>query len=123
MICAELSTKVIGCAIKVHRELGPGLLESAYQKCLAFELSFAGISYKAEHSQPVRYRGLKLDCGYRIDFLIENQIIVETKAVTQLLPIHEAQLITYLKLSGISQGYLMNFSAHLLKDGLKSIVN
>ena len=119
---SELSRKVIGCGIEVHRELGPGLLESAYQQCLAHELGLAGLSFKTEHPQPVKYKGLELECGYRIDLLIENQIIIELKAVTQLLPIHEAQLITYLKLSKMHQGLLMNFNVSMLKDGLKSIL-
>ena len=117
-----LSTKVIGCAIEVHRELGPGLLESTYQRCLAHELRLAGISFEIEHPQPVSYKGLELECGYRIDLLIENQIVVELKAVAELLPIHDAQLITYLKLSKLRRGYLMNFNVPLLKAGLKSFL-
>ena len=119
---SDLSRKVFGCGIEVHRELGPGLLESTYQRCLAHELGLAGISFKVEHPQPVIYKGLELECGYRIDLLIENQIVVELKAVTELLPIHEAQLITYLKLSNVRQGLLMNFNVPMLKAGLKSIL-
>ena len=119
---SELSTKVIGCAIEVHRELGPGLLESTYQQCLAHELRLAGISFETEHPQPVSYKGLELECGYRIDLLIESEIVVELKAVAELLPIHDAQLITYLKLSKLRQGYLMNFNVPMLKAGLKSFV-
>lgn len=119
---SKLSSEVIGSAIEVHRELGPGLLESTYQRCLAHELGLRGIGFFIEHPQPVAYKGLNLDCGYRIDFLIENELIVELKAVAQLQPIHDAQLITYLKLSKVRQGLLLNFNVELLKDGLKSIV-
>ncbi len=119
---SDLSHRVIGCAIEVHRQLGPGLLEAAYQQCLAHELQLNDISFQREHPLPVDYKGIHLDCGYRLDFLIETEIILELKSVDQFKPIHEAQLITYLKLSGIEQGYLINFNVTRLKDGLKSLV-
>ena len=118
----ELSNKVIGCAIEVHKILGPGLLESAYERCLSFELTCANISHNVQKELPVEYKKVKLDCGYRIDMLIENGIIVELKSVDKILPIHEAQLLTYMKLSGIKIGLLMNFNVCRLKDGLKRFV-
>ena len=118
----ELSNKVIGCAIEVHRHLGPGLLESTYQRCLAHELGLNGIDFKVEHPLPVVYKDIQLDCGYRIDLFVEDQIIVELKSVEKLLPIHEAQLLTYLKLADIKQGFLINFNVKQLKEGLKSYV-
>ncbi len=119
---SELSHRVIGCAIEVHRALGPGLLESTYQQCLARELNLNGIAFRMEHPLPVEYKGILLDCGYRIDLLIEDEIIVELKAVEELKGIHAAQLLTYMKLSGIKQGFLINFNVERLKDGLKSFV-
>jgi len=119
---SEISNRVIGCAIEVHRNLGPGLLESAYQQCLAHELCLNGIEFKAEHPLPVVYKDIRLDCGYRIDLFVENEIIIELKSVEKLLPIHEAQLITYLKLADIKQGFLINFNVTQLKEGLKSYV-
>jgi GxxExxY protein len=118
----ELSQRVIGLAIEVHRELGPGLLESAYEECLAYEFSQAGISFKRQVPQPVRYKGRTLDCGYRLDFVVERRLVIELKAVEQILPIHEAQLITYLKLSGIHVGLLINFNVAVLKHGLRRFV-
>ena len=117
-----LSHKVIGCAIEVHRTLGPGLLESTYRQCLAYELTINGINFKAEHPLPVDYKDFRLDCGYRIDLLVENEIIIELKSVESLLPIHEAQLLTYLKLARVKQGFLINFNVPILKDGIRSYV-
>ncbi len=117
-----LSHQVIGYAIEVHRTLGPGLLESTYQQCLAHEFTINGISFKAEHPLPVDYKGVRLDCGYRIDLLVENEIIIELKSVESLLPIHEAQLLTYLKLARVKQGFLINFNVPKLKDGIRSYV-
>ena len=117
-----LSHQVIGYAIEVHRTLGPGLLESTYQQCLAHEFTINGISFKAEHALPVDYNGVRLDCGYRIDLLVENEIIIELKSVESLLPIHEAQLLTYLKLARAKQGFLINFNVAILKDGIRSYV-
>lgn len=119
---SELSHKVLGCAIEVHRVLGPGLLESTYQQCLARELKLNKIGFKIEYPLPVDYKGIRLDCGYRIDFLIEDELILELKAIDNLKGIHEAQLLTYLKLSGIKQGFLLNFNVKMLKDGMKSFV-
>ena len=119
---SELSNRVIGCAIEVHRVLGPGLLESTYQQCLAHELSLNGIRFRSEHPLPVEYKGTRLDCGYRIDLLVEDEIILELKSVEQLKGIHEAQLLTYMKLARVKQGFLINFNVELLKNGLKSFV-
>ena len=118
----ELSNKVIGCAIEVHRHLGPGLLESTYQQCLAHELGLNGIDLSVESPLPVVYKDITLDCGYRIDLFVENEIILELKSVEKLLPIHEAQLLTYLKLAHVKQGFLINFNVTQLKEGLKSYV-
>ena len=118
----DLSKRVIGCAIEVHKELRPGLLKSTYEQCVAHELSLAGIAFQIQPALPVEYKGLKLDCGYRFDLLIENALIVELKSVAQLLPIHEAQILTYLKLSKIGVGLLINFNVTRLKDGLKRFV-
>jgi len=118
----DLSNRLIGCAIEVHKHLGPGLLESTYEQCLAHELSLAGIDFKMQPSLPVEYKGLKLDCGYRIDLLIEDAVIVELKSVAALLPIHDAQILTYMKLARMPVGLLMNFNVTKLKDGLKRFV-
>lgn len=119
----SLSEKIIGAAIRVHRELGPGLLESAYEACLAYELRDSGLLVESQKPLPVVYRGVQLDCGYRLDLVVENQIILELKAVEKLLPIHEAQLLSYLKLSGLNRGLLINFHSQLLKDGIKRLVH
>ncbi|MBT3295631.1 MAG: GxxExxY protein [Verrucomicrobia bacterium] len=119
---SELSNCVIGCAIEVHKVLGPGLLESTYQHCLAHELDLRGVRYKTEHPLPVEYKDTRLDCGYRIDLLVEDCIILELKSVNALKGIHEAQLLTYMRLANIQQGFLINFNVRLLKEGLKSFV-
>jgi GxxExxY protein len=116
-----LTEKVIGCAIEVHRYLGPGLLESTYEKCLAHELALAGISFAAQVPIPVEYKDVTLDCGYRLDFLVEDYLVVELKAAEQLRPIHEAQLITYMKLAEAPVGLLINFNVKLLKDGIRRL--
>jgi GxxExxY protein len=113
---------VIGFALEVHRELGPGLLENTYKQCMAFELSKAGINFEIEKELPVLYKGVNVDCGYRIDLLIENKLIVELKSVAKLLPVHEAQLLTYMRLTNIKTGLLINFNEYLLKQGLKRLV-
>ena len=118
----ELSNKVIGFAIEVHRNIGPGLLESAYQQCLAHELHIAGIPFAIEHPLPVNYKNIKLDCGYRADFVVDNNLIIELKSVDSLAPIHEAQLLTYMKLAGVSVGLLINFNMVYLRDGIKRMV-
>ena len=119
----DLTGQVIGAAIEVHKALGPGLLESAYEKCLSIELDLRRIPHEIQKEVPVKYKGNKLDCGYRIDFLVANNLIVELKACECLLPIHEAQLLTYLKLTGIKLGLLVNFNVPVLKKGIKRIVN
>jgi GxxExxY protein len=119
----EIGDIVLGGAMKVHSALGPGLLESAYEICLAHEITKQGLSIKQQVLLPVQYNGLKLDAGYRLDLLVHNKVIVELKAVEKLLPIHMAQLLSYLKLSGSSLGYLLNFNVVHMKDGIKRIVN
>lgn len=115
----ELSRKVIGCAIEVHRNLGPGLLESAYQRCLAHEMYLAGVGFTAEVELPLCYKGVNLDCGYRMDFLVEDFLVVEVKAVNVIAGIHQAQLLTYMKLAEAPLGLLLNFNVKLLKDGIR----
>lgn len=117
-----LTEKVIGCAIEVHRILGPGLLESAYQRCLALELRKQGLIVETEVPMPVNYKGEVLDCGYRVDILVEKSLILELKAVEAILPIHQAQILTYLKLSGLRLGLLSNFHQPRLIDGLKRFI-
>ncbi|WP_428356978.1 GxxExxY protein [Methyloprofundus sp.] len=119
---SDLSNRVIGCAIEVHKVLGPGLLESSYQQCLAHEFTINQLEFKLEHPLSVKYKEIYLDCGYRLDFLIEDKIILELKSIEQLKGIHEAQLLTYMKLANIKQGFLINFNVKLLKQGLKSFV-
>ena len=118
----ELSQNVIGCAIEVHRNLGPGLLESTYRQCLACELSHVRIPFQMELPLPVRYKDLLLDCGYRIDLLVRSDLIVEIKSVETLLPIHQAQILTYLRLSKVSLGLLIDFNVTKLQNGIKRFV-
>jgi GxxExxY protein len=118
-----ITDKVIGSAIEVHRHLGPGLLESAYEECLCYELSQLGMSFRRQVQLPVIYKGVRLDCGYKMDLVVEDSVIVEIKAIDHLLPIHCAQLLTYLKAYGRSVGLLINFNVITLKGGLKRIVN
>jgi len=117
-----LTGRIIGAAIEVHRRLGPGLLESAYETCLAYELNLAGLKVKRQAPVPIVYRDIKLDSGYRIDMLIEDVVIVEVKSVASLLPVHEAQLLSYLKHNGGGRGLLINFNVKLLKDGIKRLI-
>lgn len=112
----DLSNKVIGCAIEVHRNLGPGLLESAYERCFSYELTHVGIRHEVQKELPIEYKGLKLDCGYRVDVIIEDKMIVELKSVSMIKDIHKAQLLTYMKLAGIKIGLLLNFDTKLLKE-------
>jgi GxxExxY protein len=119
----EISDAVIGACIEIHQHLGPGLLESAYEECLRYELSARGILFERQKPLPVVYKSVRLDCGYRIDLVVAQKLIVELKAVEELLPIHEAELLTYLKLSNLSIGLLINFHVPVLKHGLKRIVN
>jgi GxxExxY protein len=119
----ELTEKIIGAAIEVHKVLGPGLLESAYEVCLAHELSLANLSFERQLALPVTYKSLPLDCGYRLDFLVENTVVLELKTVEGLQPIHQAQLLTYLKLGGWPIGLLINFNVPVLKKGIKRMVH
>jgi GxxExxY protein len=118
LLAREITEAIIGGAIEVHRQLGPGLLESAYQACLCHELELRGIAFKDEVPVPLIYKGLSLDCGYRLDLLVADEVIVELKSVEQLLPVHEAQLLTYLRLTGKKVGLLINFNVPVLKDGI-----
>jgi len=118
----ELSRSVIGCAIEVHRNLGPGLLESTYRQCLACELSHAGILFQMELPLPVRYKDILLDCGYRIDLLVRGELIVEIKSVEALLPIHQAQILTYMRLANVPIRLLVNFNVTRLQTGIKRFV-
>ncbi|HLO78855.1 MAG TPA: GxxExxY protein [Magnetospirillum sp.] len=117
-----VSRQVIGMAIEVHKALGPGLLESAYEQCLARELELSGIHFRRQVPVPVVYKGISLDCAYRLDLVVDDRLIVEVKAVERLLPVHSAQLLTYLKLTGIRAGLLLNFHSEVLRDGLRRIV-
>ena len=117
-----LTGRVIGCAIEVHRSLGPGLLESTYEQCLARELSLQGTAYQLQVPLPVEYKGVQLDCGYRIDLLVEERLILELKAVEAIKPIHAAQILTYMKLARVPTGLLINFHVAVLRDGIKRFV-
>ena len=110
---------VIGLCIEVHRGTGPGLLESAYEECLAYELTKDGLAFERQMEMPMHYKGVLLNCGYRLDFLIENSLVIELKAVNKVEPIHQAQLLTYLKMSGHALGLLINFNVPVLKDGIQ----
>ena len=118
----KLSRIVIGCAIEVHRNLGPGLLESTYRQCLGYELSQAEIPFQMEMALPVRYKDVSLDCGYRIDLLVRGELVVEIKSVEALLPIHQAQILTYMRLADVPRGLLINFNVTKLKNGIKRFV-
>jgi len=119
----RLTEIIIGAAIEVHRNLGPGLLESAYEACLVFELKERGLRIERQVELPLRYKEVHLDCGYRLDLLVNGVVIVEVKAVNEIVPMHHAQLTSYLKLSGCRVGLLINFNVMLLKNGIKRIVN
>jgi GxxExxY protein len=118
-----ITQKIIGGGIAVHRELGPGLLESAYEECVCYELSQLGLSFARQVPLPVKYKEVSLDCGYRMDIVVENLVVVEIKAVERIIPVFEAQLLSYLKLAKMRVGLLMNFHVPVLKSGLKRIVN
>lgn len=118
LIDGELTEKIIGAAMKVHSALGPGLLESAYEACLAFDLARQGLGVQKQVAVPLKYDGVTLDCGFKIDLLVERRVVVELKAVDRFEPVHEAQLITYLKLSGHRTGLLMNLKVAALRDGI-----
>lgn len=119
----KITETIIGVAINIHRTLGPGLLESAYEACMVYDLTQAGLKVKQQKPLPVVYRGVKLECGYRMDLMIENEVVVEIKSVEKLLPIHKAQLMSYLKLSDCKVGLLINFNIEVLKDGIQRVVN
>jgi len=118
----KITERIIGCAIEVHRHLGPGLLESAYEECLNWELIHNGLRVERQKPVPVIYKDIKLECGYRIDLLVENLIVIELKSVDALIPVHEAQILTYMKFAEKSTGLLINFNVTLLKNGLKRFV-
>ena len=118
-----ITQNIIGAAIQVHRTLGPGLLESAYEACLAFELAKCGLEFEQQKPLPLVYEPVRLDCGYRIDLLVEGSVVVEIKAVDGLSPIHDAQVMSYLKLSGCKVALLINFNVRALKDGIRRFVN
>ena len=118
----ELSSRVIGCAIEVHRQLGPGLLESAYRTCLGYELQSAGLRFQSERPVGLRYKDVDLDCGFRMDLLVDGVLIVELKTVEKLLPVHSAQLLTYMKLAKLRVGLLINFQTRVLRDGIRRLV-
>ena len=119
----QLSSKIIGAAIEVHKTLGPGLLESAYEECLCHELSIQGLLFEKQKPLSVDYKGKKLDCGYRMDIVVEKEVIIELKSCEKVEPIHKAQLLTYLKLSGLNLGLILNFNVPLMRDGIVRIVN
>ena len=120
----DLSYKIVGCAIEVHKHLGPGLLESVYHDCLKKEFTLRNINFKSQLIVPVNYKGLVLDTEYRLDFLVEDEIVVELKAMDSILPVHEAQLLTYMKLLQKSKGMLINFNcSNIVKEGAKQMVN
>ncbi len=119
----ELTFEINGAAMEVHRELGPGLLESVYESALCQELATRGLSFVRQHPMPVIYKGTPIDCGFRLDILVESRVIIELKVVEKILPIHEAQLLTYLKLSNLQLGLLINFNVRILKDGIRRFVN
>jgi GxxExxY protein len=118
----EITQKIIGCAIEVHRNLGPGLLESAYEECLAFELNKEGLNFRRQQPMPVVYKEIKLDCGYRIDLLVEESIVLELKVVDEFSPVHEAQILTYMKFSNKRIGLLINFNVTVLKNGIRRFI-
>jgi len=119
----QLTGDVIGAAIEVHKILGPGLLESTYEECLCHEFELRKIPYERQKELPIEYKDIKLDCGYRLDIVVANRLIVELKACESLQPIHEAQLLTYLKLTGIKVGLLINFNVPVLKEGIRRLAN
>ncbi|HYM72470.1 MAG TPA: GxxExxY protein [Stellaceae bacterium] len=117
-----LTERIIGFAIEVHRQLGPGLLESAYEECLCYELRQGGLVFRRQVPLPVVYKAIRLDCGYRMDIVVEEKAVLELKTVERLIPVHDAQLLTYLKLSGLRVGLLLNFNSPVLKDGIRRLV-
>ena len=118
-----LTEKVIGCAIEVHKAIGPGLLESAYEECLCYELAQNGLKFERQVPLPVVFKGVKLDCGYKLDIIVENTVIIELKAVDRIIAIHEAQLLSYLRMLDLRVGLILNFHSSVLKQGIRRIVN
>ena len=122
LVAEKLTEAIIGCAIDVHKALGPGLLESAYEECLCCELGLRSIKYQRQVSIPLEYKGFNLDCSFRIDIIVEDTVVLELKAIEKILPIHKAQILTYMKLSGKSIGLILNFNEVSLKNGLTRLV-
>lgn len=118
-----LSREIVDCAVEVHRSLGPGLLESAYEQCFCTEIASRGLSFERQVHLPVHYKGSLLECGYRLDVVVDNLVVIEIKSVSKLEPVHVAQLLTYLKLSGMKLGFLLNFNSSLMKNGIRRVVN
>ena len=118
LVLEELTEQILGAAIEVHKQLGPGLLESAYEECLCHELHLRGLHFERQISLPVEYKGIKLDCGYRIDVVVEDAVVLELKTVDRILPVHEAQLLTYLTLTGKKVGFIINFNVAMLTQGI-----
>ena len=118
----QLSKEIIGCAIEVHKNIGPGMLESAYEECLAYELKQKGLNFERQKPVAVHYKEIKLDCGYRIDLLVENQIVLELKSIESLSKIHTAQILTYMRFANIRKGLIINFNVTMLKNGIKRFV-
>jgi len=119
----QITEKILGCAIEVHKRLGPGLLESAYEECLAYELKSIGLKISRQVAVPVVYKDIKLECGYRIDVLVEDTVIIELKSIEAFAPVHEAQILTYMKFANKTIGLLINFNVTLLKNGIKRYIN
>lgn len=119
----QITEIIIGAAIRVHRALGPGLLESVYLACLVYELAAEGLKVETQRALPVVYRGVRLECGFRADLIVEGCVIVEVKSIEHLAPVHQAQMITYLRLSGCSLGLILNFNTKMMRDGIKRLVN
>jgi GxxExxY protein len=118
----QITEKIIGCAIEVHKNLGPGLIESAYEECLVFELTKAGLKVERQKPVPVVYKEIKLECGYRVDILVENLVVLELKVVDAIIPVHEAQILTYMKFANKNIGLLINFNVTMLKNGIRRFV-
>jgi len=122
LVTTDSASVVIGCAIKVHRKLGPGLFESVYEPCLAHEMQLVELQFDRQVPLPLTYDGIVFDRGFRADFVVENELVVELKSVERLMPVHQAQLLTYMKLTGLRKGLLLNFNAALMKHGIRSVV-
>lgn len=119
----EISGDIIGCCIEIHKELGPGLLESAYEECLAYELSNSGLFFERQKPLPIRYKEIQIEYGYRMDFIVENQVVVELKSVEIINNVHTAQILTFMRFSEMNAGLLINFNVSVLKNGIKRFIN